>query len=146
MSVPVIGLGDRGAYAAASQDAAAADLLAIPQPPVITEAGIRININVGIQYVESWLGGQGCVPIHHLMEDAATAEISRSQLWQWLQNGAKLADGRTVDRPLYEKLRDEEMAKLTPSAHLQEARKILDSLATGEFVEFLTLPAYELLE
>jgi len=112
----------------------------------ITEAGVRNNISVALQYLSAWLGGNGAVAIFNLMEDAATAEISRAQLWQWVQNGAKLADGRPIDRALYEKLRDEELAKLPASPQLQKARRILDDLVLGEFVEFLTLPAYELLE
>src|SRR5712664_267817 len=112
----------------------------------ITEAGVRNNISVALQYLSAWLGGNGAVAIFNLMEDAATAEISRAQLWQWVQNGGKLADGRLIDRALYEKLRDEELAKLPDSAQLKQARRILDDLVLGEFVEFLTLPAYELLE
>jgi malate synthase len=112
----------------------------------ITEGGVRNNISVALQYLSAWLGGNGAVAIFNLMEDAATAEISRAQLWQWVQNGAKLADGRPIDRALYEKLRDEELAKLPASPQLQKARRILDDLVLGEFVEFLTLPAYELLE
>src|SRR3954453_8080389 len=77
----------------------AADLLAVPDGK-ITEAGLRMNIDVGIQYLESWLLGNGCVPIYNLMEDAATAEISRTQVWQWMHHGAKLSDGRTVTREL----------------------------------------------
>jgi malate synthase len=112
----------------------------------ITEAGMRNSISVPLQYLSAWLGGNGAVAIFNLMEDAATAEISRAQLWQWVQNGAKLADGRQIDRALYEKLRDEELAKLPPSPQLQQARRILDDLVLGEFVDFLTFPAYELLE
>ncbi|HEY4883236.1 MAG TPA: malate synthase A [Myxococcales bacterium] len=112
----------------------------------ITEGGVRNNISVALQYLSAWLGGNGAVAIFNLMEDAATAEISRAQLWQWVQNGAKLADGRPIDRALYEKLRDEELAKLPASPQLQKARRILDDLVLGEFLEFLTLPAYELLE
>ena len=112
----------------------------------ISEGGVRNNISVALQYLSAWLGGNGAVAIFNLMEDAATAEISRAQLWQWVQNGAKLADGRLVDRNLYEKLRDEELAKLPASPQLVQARRILDDLVLGEFVEFLTLPAYELLE
>jgi malate synthase len=112
----------------------------------ITEGGVRNNISVALQYLSAWLGGNGAVAIFNLMEDAATAEISRAQLWQWVQNGAKLADGRLVDRALYEKLRDEELAKLPASPQLVQARRILDDLVLGVFVEFLTLPAYELLE
>ena len=112
----------------------------------ISEGGVRNNISVALQYLSAWLGGNGAVAIFNLMEDAATAEISRAQLWQWVQNGAKLADGRRIDRALYEKLRDEELAKLPDSPQLQKARRILDDLVLGEFLEFLTLPAYELLE
>jgi malate synthase len=112
----------------------------------ISEGGVRNNISVALQYLSAWLGGNGAVAIFNLMEDAATAEISRAQLWQWVQNGAKLADGRPIDRALYEKLRDEELAKLPASPQLLQARRILDDLVLGEFLEFLTLPAYELLE
>jgi len=112
----------------------------------ITEAGVRNNISVALQYLSAWLGGNGAVAIFNLLEDAATAEISRAQLWQWVQNGAKLADGRLVDRALYEKFRDEELAKLPDSPQLKQARRILDDLVLGDFVEFLTLPAYEQLE
>jgi malate synthase len=112
----------------------------------ITENGVRNNISVAVQYLASWLSGNGAAAIYNLMEDAATAEISRAQLWQWVQNGAKLADGRTIDRSLYEKFRDEEIGKLQGVSQVQPARKILDELVLGEFVEFLTLPAYEKLE
>jgi malate synthase len=112
----------------------------------ITEGGMRNNISVAVQYLASWLGGNGAAAIYNLMEDAATAEISRAQLWQWVQNGAKLEDGRPIDRKLYEQLRDSEMGKLGGVPHVDEARKILDGLVLGEFVEFLTLPAYEQLE
>jgi malate synthase len=112
----------------------------------ITENGVRNNISVAVQYLASWLSGNGAAAIYNLMEDAATAEISRAQLWQWVQNGAKLADGRKIDRSLYEKFRDEEIGKLQGVSHVQPARKILDELVLGEFVEFLTLPAYEMLE
>ncbi|HZX94518.1 MAG TPA: malate synthase A [Myxococcales bacterium] len=112
----------------------------------ISEAGVRNNITVGVQYLASWLGGNGAAAIFNLMEDAATAEISRAQLWQWVQNGAKLEDGRAIDRKLYEQLRDDEMGKLSGVPHVKEAQEILDGLVLGEFVEFLTLPAYERLE
>jgi malate synthase len=110
----------------------------------ITEAGIRLNISVALQYLTSWLGGNGAAAINNLMEDAATAEISRAQLWQWIQNGARTADGRLVDRALYGKLRDEEVAKL-PGTN-PASIKLLDQLVLGEFLDFLTLPAYQLLE
>jgi malate synthase len=112
----------------------------------ITENGVRNNISVAVQYLASWLSGNGAAAIFNLMEDAATAEISRAQLWQWVQNGAKLADGRKIDRSLYEKFGDEEIGKLQGVSNVQPARRILDELVLGEFVDFLTLPAYELLE
>jgi len=112
----------------------------------ISEAGVRNNISVALQYLASWLSGNGAAAIFNLMEDAATAEISRAQLWQWVRNGARLEDGRQIDRKLYESLRDEELGKLPQSPHLQEARKLVDELVLGDFVDFLTLPAYRLLE
>ena len=115
----------------------------------VTEAGVRGNVNVGLQYLNSWLTGNGAAAIFNLMEDVATAEISRSQLWQWTHHGAKLADGRPVTRALYETVRSEEIGKLGgPGAgRLREAAEILDGLVAAEdFVEFLTLPAYRYLE
>ena len=79
----------------------------------ITEQGLRHNIDVGLQYLEAWLGGNGCVPIYNLMEDAATAEISRSQLWQWVHNGAKLDDGRTITPELYRALVPDVLANIS---------------------------------
>src|SRR5437867_6167242 len=96
-----------------------ADLLRVPEGP-ITEKGIRQNINVGILYLEAWLGGLGCVPLYNLMEDAATAEISRSQVWQWLRFSATLADGRQVTPQLYDALLPQELAKI--EAELGPAR------------------------
>jgi malate synthase len=110
----------------------------------ITEAGVRNNVSVALQYMSAWVGGNGAVAIFNLMEDAATAEISRAQLWQWVTNRAKLDDGRTIDRALYEKVRDEELARLPGTD--PRAVKLLDQLVEGEFLDFLTLPAYELLE
>ncbi len=89
----------------------AADLVAIPEGTK-TEAGLRQNIAVGIGYLEAWLRGIGCVPLYHLMEDAATAEISRAQVWQWRRHGAQLADGRTVDSALIRAVVADELAKL----------------------------------
>ena len=109
----------------------------------ITEAGIRLNISVAIQYVSAWLAGNGAVAINNLMEDAATAEISRAQLWQWNTNAAKLSDGRAFDRALYQKIREEEMGKLGHGGQLDAAVKLLDRLVEGAFLDFLTLPAYE---
>jgi malate synthase len=112
----------------------------------ISEAGMRNSISVGVQYIASWLGGNGAAAIYNLMEDAATAEISRALLWQWVQNKARLEDGRTIDRKLYEQFRDDEVGRLSGTPHLQQAQKIVDDLVLGEFVDFLTLPAYSLLE
>jgi malate synthase len=113
----------------------------------ITEAGLRANISIGIQYIESWLRGTGAAAIFNLMEDAATAEISRSQVWQWLHHGATLADGRHVTHDLVQQLETEELDKirhnLTTGNRLDEARGLFDDVALSEqFVEFLTLPAY----
>jgi malate synthase len=126
----------------------AADLVKVPEG-TITEAGLRQNINVGIGYIESWLRGIGCVPLYNLMEDAATAEISRSQVWQWLRHGARLDDGRRIDRALCDRLVEEELAKLKAGApegdRYDDAAKLFRDLAEAEtFVEFLTLPAYEI--
>jgi malate synthase len=131
----------------------AADLLAPFHGP-ITEAGVRWNIHVGIRYLEAWLGGSGAEPIHHLMEDLATSEISRSQLWQWLRFGAKLQDGRLITFPLYEQLLVEELTKiraeygdaLYDGGHFQAATDLFMRMVKSEqFDEFLSLPAYELL-
>jgi malate synthase len=112
----------------------------------ITEGGVRNNISVAMQYLSSWLGGNGAVAIFNRMEDAATAEISRSQLWLWVHGPAKLDDGRPLDKPLYEKLRAEEMGKLS-GPQLAQAASLLDKLVgAADFPEFLTLPAYELLD
>ncbi|GEM87199.1 malate synthase A [Meiothermus granaticius] len=109
----------------------------------VTEAGVRNNISVGLQYTAAWLGGSGAVAIFNLMEDAATAEISRSQLWQWIHKGAVLEDGRPLTPELYRQLKAEETAKLGGLPRLQEAADLLDSLVLQpQFEEFLTLPAY----
>jgi malate synthase len=126
-------------------DAAALARFAVPNGTV-TETGVRQNISVGIQYVEQWLRGTGAVAINNLMEDAATAEISRGQLWQWIRHGVRLDDGRTMTRELYELLRAEEMAKLPRSKddQFEAAAALLDALVLArDFQEFLTLPAYE---
>ncbi len=129
----------------------AADLLKVPEG-TITEAGLRQNLNVGVGYLEAWLRGMGCVPLYYLMEDAATAEISRAQIWQWIRHQAKLADGRVIDKALCRKLLDEELRKLAflagPDAYAKgrykDAAKIFDELIEAEhFPEFLTIPAYE---
>ncbi|WP_278912465.1 malate synthase A [Deinococcus wulumuqiensis] len=119
----------------------AADLLTPPQGAP-TEAGVRMNINVGIQYLAAWLRGSGAVPIHNLMEDAATAEISRAQLWQWLKQGVKLEDGRTLDQELFDGLYADEVQKL--GADFADAADLFKQTATGDtLAEFLTLPGYE---
>ncbi len=133
----------------------AADLLEVPKG-AITEAGLRQNVNVGILYLEAWLRGSGCVPLYNLMEDAATAEISRAQVWQWLRHGARLEDGRTVTPALYAAVRDEELAAIRRNAgedawragsnRFERAAAIFDAMATSEtFEDFLTLPAYDAL-
>ena len=132
----------------------AADLLAVPQPPQISEAGIRKNISVGIQYVESWLRGQGCVPINNLMEDAATAEISRAQLWQWVRHSSPMTDGRRVSLELVESLINQEMDNVRASTgndrfaggRFEEARQLfVEMTRSRECPEFLTSLAYDLL-
>jgi malate synthase len=130
------------------------DLLEIPGG-TITEEGVRININVGIQYVESWLSGKGAAPIHNLMEDAATAEISRAQLWQWIRHPkGVLDDGRKVNVEMYEQLKAEELENIKQevgthafeNGRFQEAVQLFDQLILdGYFAEFLTLPGYKLL-
>ena len=130
----------------------AEDLLEVPEGD-ITEEGLRHNINVAIQYLEAWLNGNGCVPIYNLMEDAATAEISRAQIWQWINHeSGKLNDGRKVTLKIYHELAKEELDKIRKmvgdkrfeSGKYQDALKLLNDLTESkEFVEFLTLPAYE---
>jgi malate synthase len=128
----------------------AADLLDFKPEAPITEFGLRMNINVGIHYVGSWLAGNGCVPIHDLMEDAATAEISRSQVWQWIRSPkGVLDDGRKVDAALVRALIPEELAKVkavvgASASTYDYAAQIIEKLTTQqEFAEFLTLPLYE---
>jgi malate synthase len=124
----------------------AADLLTVPEG-TITEAGLRQNLNVGIGYVAAWLRGTGCVPLYNLMEDAATAEISRAQVWQWIRHGARLENGRTIDRALCRAVLDEELARLDDSARsgrYRDAGKLFSQLIESDtFSEFLTLPAYD---
>jgi malate synthase len=127
------------------------DLLAVPEG-TRTEEGLRHNLRVGVQYLEAWLRGSGCVPLYNLMEDAATAEISRAQVWQWLHHGAVLADGRRVTPALFRRLMDEEMQRIWSevgerrfqSGKFGPARELFESLSTDpEFEEFLTLRAYD---
>ena len=130
----------------------AAQLLDVASTPgEVTEAGLRSNVSVGIQYIESWLRGQGAVGINNLMEDAATAEISRSQVWQWISGGVKMSDGETVTHDLVERIVEEEMAKIADAkgdafsdGRWDDARATFTEMALAEtYPDFLTLPAYE---
>jgi malate synthase len=140
-------------------DVGAAELLAVDATPgEVTEAGLRANVNVGIQYISSWLRGNGAAAIYGLMEDAATAEISRSQVWQWIRHGVQLEDGRTVTPDLVRDLATEELEKIRTEigddewfereGRPRESRALFEQVALSgdEFVEFLTLPAYEQLD
>jgi malate synthase len=129
---------------------AAAELLTVPKGEV-TEAGLRQDVAVSLGYLESWLRGIGCVPLFNLMEDAATAEISRAQLWQWVHHAIRLNDGRLIDFALVAKTIDEELGKFRASTgeaqfdigrYGQAAKILLDLIRPQSFVEFLTLPAY----
>src|SRR5919198_1261 len=131
----------------------AADLIRIPQGSR-TEAGLRQNINVGLMYLEAWLGGNCCVPRYNLMEDAATSEISRAQLWQWIHHRARLEDGRQVTPELFTQIEGEELAKIREllgperfeAGKFPEARRLFDQLCLAPALEeFLTIPAYEAL-
>jgi malate synthase len=139
-------------------DVEAPDLLAVPETPgAVTEAGLRSNVNVGIQYISSWLRGNGAAAIYGLMEDAATAEIARAQVWQWIRHGVALDDGRPVTPGLVRELEADELEKIRAEIGDDEwfysegrpdlSRELFEQVALGdEFVEFLTLPAYERLE
>ncbi len=129
----------------------AKDLLDFSPEAPITEAGLRNNISVGIQYLGAWLAGNGCVPVFNLMEDAATAEISRSQIWQWIRSEkGKLDDGRKVTAELFHALLADELPKVRAylgeeawsSGKYEAGAKLFEQLTTGDYVEFLTLPAY----
>ena len=131
----------------------AKDLLSFQPETPITETGLRNNISVGIQYIGAWLAGNGCVPVYNLMEDAATAEISRSQIWQWMRSPkGVLEDGRKVTRELFSKLLPEELAKVRTllgeegwkTGKYEEAAQLFAEITTSDdYVEFLTLPGYE---
>jgi malate synthase len=121
------------------------DLLKVPKGE-ITEEGLRWNIDVGLQYLAAWLGGLGCVPIYNLMEDAATAEICRAQVWQWLRHGAKLSDGRPVTQDLVRTIVEEQKNKLG-GQHMDLAAKLFGEMMTSkEFPEFLTLVTYQYID
>jgi malate synthase len=131
----------------------ARDLLTVPDG-AITEQGLRGCIRVGVQYLESWLRGNGCVPLYHLMEDAATAEICRAQLWQWLHHGARTTDGVPVSLERFDRLLGEELDRIHDEVGAQRltngvfpsAARLFEQMTKSEtFDEFLTLPAYELL-
>ncbi len=137
-------------------DVTAEQLLDLASTPgAITEQGLRTDVNVGFQYISFWLGGRGAAAINNLMEDAATAEISRSQIWQWIRHGARLEDGRTVTRALVLEILDEETAKIRETVGEEtwqagrpdDTREIFEAVSLGdELLEFLTLPAYQYLD
>ena len=130
------------------------DLLKVPNG-MITEEGLRHNIRVGVQYIEAWLSGNGCVPLYNLMEDAATAEISRSQIWQWITHKASFTGtNQTIDENLFISILDQEMTQLIElrgdsnfnQANLDRAIDLFQSMSTSsDFDQFLTLPAYKFL-
>jgi malate synthase len=135
-----------------------ADLLGVPATPgAITEQGLRSDVNVGIQYISSWLRGNGAAGIYGLMEDAATSEIARAQVWQWIRHEAQLEDGRTVTPDLVRELEESELERIRRELRDDEwfytegrpdlSRALFERVALSEeLVEFLTLPAYERLE
>jgi malate synthase len=121
----------------------------------ITEEGLRGDVSVGVQYIASWLRGTGAAAISNLMEDAATSEIARSQVWQWVHHGARLREGADVSRELVLKVEDEELDRIRQAighqeyarGRFEEARGVFEDVALSEdFVEFLTIPAYRLLD
>jgi len=128
------------------------DLLAVPKGD-ITDAGLRWNIDVGLQYLHSWLKGSGCVPIYNLMEDAATAEISRAQVWQWVKHKSHIKDGRQVTSDMVKEMIRQRASELGTASgknddeKLRQAAKILEELTISrEFADFLTLASYDLLD
>lgn len=132
----------------------AQELLAVPAGK-ITPGGLRTNINVGVLYLEAWLKGTGCVPLYNLMEDAATAEISRTQVWQWIRHGAKMVDGEAVTGDLVKKILGQEMASIQKSVgdekfrsgKFQLAARLFEAMMTqADFPEFLTLVAYNCID
>ena len=130
------------------------DLLETPLG-TITDEGLRLNIRVGVQYMEAWLRGQGCVPLYNLMEDAATAEISRSQDWQWLHNGVELETGEKVTLPLFRRLFAEETQRIQVEVGMDRfqggrfalaAKLFQEIIENRDLAEFLTLTAYPYLD
>jgi malate synthase len=149
-------LGDRPHQLERQRSEVAVDARALQDVRVpggtITEAGLRNNVSVALQYLAAWLGGTGAVAIFNLMEDAATAEISRSQVWQWIRHGRQLAEGPAVTRELVHRLQGEELGRIRDAVgaaafargHYEAATALFEEVALGDrFVEFLTLPAYE---
>ena len=130
----------------------ARDLLDVRIPGCrITRHGVEQNVDVALQYIRAWLGGTGAVAIHNLMEDAATAEISRAQLWQWRVHAARLDDGATMSAATYRAVRDQQLAAFAAERgsdeRMLEAARLLDGLVLNDdFVPFLTLPGYTLLD
>jgi malate synthase len=121
-------------------------------PGDVTEDGLRNDVSVGLQYLEAWLRGNGAVAINNLMEDAATAEISRSQVWQWIHNGVRLPDGTEITADLVGRIEDEELAKIREArgdeawanSRFDDARKLFERVALADdFADFLTTAAYD---
>ncbi|NAS63112.1 malate synthase A, partial [Pseudomonas syringae pv. actinidiae] len=132
-----------------------ADELLAPCPGERTEAGMRANIRVAVQYIEAWISGNGCVPIYGLMEDAATAEISRTSIWQWIHHGKTLSDGRVVTKALFRQMLAEEMQVIRvelgdarfDGGRFEEAARLMERITTQDaLIDFLTLPGYDLLD
>ncbi|KHN57050.1 malate synthase [Dickeya fangzhongdai] len=132
-----------------------ADELLAPCPGERTEAGMRANIRVAVQYIEAWISGNGCVPIYGLMEDAATAEISRTSIWQWIHHGKTLNDGRVVTKPLFRQMLAEEMQVIRgelgdarfDGGRFDDAARLMERITTQDaLIDFLTLPGYDLLD
>ena len=128
----------------------AKDLIEVPTGD-ITDEGLRWNIDVGLQYLHSWLQGSGCVPIYNLMEDAATAEICRAQVWQWVRHGSHLKDARLVTEDMVKEIIQHRAAELGGELgndeKLRQAARVLEELTTSpDFAEFLTLASYDLLD
>jgi malate synthase len=149
---------DRKAAKPAGRTVQAQDLLAVPEGDITVE-GLRWNVDVGLQYLHSWLRGSGCVPIYNLMEDAATAEICRAQVWQWVKHGAHVKDGRPVTAGMVKEIIHQRTAELGRelsnelsdgvgnAEKLRQAARVLEELTTSqEFSEFLTLASYDLLD
>ncbi len=138
-----------------SDETITADQLLQPCDGERTEAGMRANIRVAVQYIEAWISGNGCVPIYGLMEDAATAEISRTSIWQWIRHGKSLSNGEKVTKPLFEEMLDEELQviqkelgdKRFQSGRFREAAELMRKITTqDELIEFLTIPGYQFID